>query len=83
MNDPGEWLSTKAAAAQLAISPRTLYRLMDEGQVVVYRFGRVFRIKQSDLDAYVEAQRMEPGTLGHLYERDYRKRESKDQPEEG
>jgi excisionase family DNA binding protein len=77
------WLSTKAAAAQLAISPRTLYRLMDQGSVVVYRFGRVFRIKQNDIDAYVDSQRAAPGTLGHLYERDHRKAERETLEQDG
>ena len=28
-----EWLNTKSAAAMLGITPRTLYKLVDQGQV--------------------------------------------------
>jgi hypothetical protein len=29
--------------------------------------GRVIRVKESDLDAFLEAHRVEPGSLSHLY----------------
>ena len=29
--------------------------------------GRVIRVKQADVDAFIERSRIEPGTLGHLY----------------
>ncbi len=63
----GDWLSTKDAAAALGLTPRTLYRLIDEGQLPAYRFGRVIRLKQSEVDAFVASSRIEPGTLEHLY----------------
>ena len=61
------WLSTKEAARRLGVTPRTLYRFIDEGGVPAYRLGRVIRLKQSDVDAYIEQCRIEPGTLEHLY----------------
>ena len=61
------WLSTKEAARRLGVTPRTLYRFIDEGGVPAYRLGRVIRLKQSDVDAYIERCRIEPGTLEHLY----------------
>lgn len=63
----GDWLSTKDAAAALGLTPRTLYRLIDEGQLPAYRFGRVIRLKQSEVDSFVASSRIEPGTLEHLY----------------
>lgn len=62
-----EWLSTAEAAKYLGITPRTLYRFIDEGQIAGYRFGRVIRLKQDDVDAFIEASRIAPGTLEHLY----------------
>jgi excisionase family DNA binding protein len=62
-----EWVSTKRAAAYLGITPRTLYSMIDKGGLPAYRFGRVIRLKQSDLEAFVESLRIEPRTLGHLY----------------
>ena len=61
------WLSTAAAAKLIGITPRTLYRFIDEGDLVGYRFGRVIRLKESDVDAYIETCRIEPGTMAHLY----------------
>jgi excisionase family DNA binding protein len=63
----GDWLSTKEAAAALGLTPRTLYRLIDEGQLPAYRFGRVIRLKQTEIDAFVGTSRIEPGSLEHLY----------------
>ena len=63
----GDWLSTKEAAAALGLTPRTLYRLIDEGQLPAYRFGRVIRLKQSKIDVFVGDSRIEPGSLEHLY----------------
>lgn len=61
------WLSTAEAATRLGVTPRTLYRFIDEGQVPAYRFGRVIRLKAHEVDAFIEACRIEPGTLEHLY----------------
>ena len=67
MADDIRWLSTAEAARHLGVTARTLYRFIDEGQIPAYRFGRVIRVKQSDVDAFVESVRIEPGTLEHLY----------------
>jgi excisionase family DNA binding protein len=67
MPAPIQWLSTAEAARYLGITPRTLYRFIDEGQIAGYRFGRVIRLKQDDVDAFIEASRITPGTLEHLY----------------
>jgi excisionase family DNA binding protein len=61
------WLGTQEAARLLGITPRTLYRFIDEGQLAGYRFGRVIRLKESDVLAFIESARIEPGTLEHLY----------------
>jgi excisionase family DNA binding protein len=61
------WLSTGDAADRLGITARTLYRFIDEGQIPAYRFGRVIRLKASDVDVFIDACRIAPGTLEHLY----------------
>lgn len=61
------WLSTAAAAKRLGITPRTLYRFIDQGDIPAYRFGRVIRLKQDEVDAFIDRNRIEPGTLEHLY----------------
>lgn len=62
-----DWLSTADAAKSLGITPRTLYRFIDQGELPAYRFGRVIRVKRTDVDAFIEQSRIEPGTLEHLY----------------
>jgi len=59
----GDWMSTAAAAAYLGVTPRTLYRFIDAGDLVAYRFGRVIRLQLTDLDAFIEACRVRPGEL--------------------
>jgi excisionase family DNA binding protein len=61
------WLSTAEAAKRLGITPRTLYRFIDQGDVPAYRFGRVIRLKADEVDSFIESCRIEPGTLEHLY----------------
>ena len=61
------WLSTREAAGELGITTRTLYRLIDSGQVPAYKFGRVIRLKAEEVDAFVERSRIAPGELEHLY----------------
>ena len=61
------WLSTKEAARQLGITTRTLYRLIDGGQIPAYKFGRVIRLQESEVAAFIEQARIAPGELEHLY----------------
>ncbi len=61
------WLSTQEAAKVLGVTPRTLYRFIDQGELPAYRFGRVIRLKQDEVHAFIEACRIAPGTLEHLY----------------
>lgn len=66
-SDEITWMSTQEAARRLGITTRTLYRFVDEGQLPAYKMGRVFRLQQADVDAFIERSRIEPGTLEHLY----------------
>lgn len=67
MSEQVKWLSTGQAAKAIGITPRTLYRFIDEGQVRAHRFGRVIRVKEEDLHTFIEGCIIEPGTLAHLY----------------
>jgi len=62
-----KWLSTKEAAEMLGVTSRTVYRFIDEGDLPAYKFGRVIRVKVSDLENFVEGCRVEPGSISHLY----------------
>lgn len=62
-----QWVNTGEAAKRLGVTTRTLYRFIDEGQLPAYRFGRVIRLKEDDIGAFIDDCRIEPGTLEHLY----------------
>lgn len=61
------WLGTQDAARQLGITARTLYRLINEGEIPAYKLGRVLRLKLVDVEAFLESARVRPGDLEHLY----------------
>jgi len=61
------WLSTGEAAAHLGITVRTLYRMIDEGQLPAYKFGRVIRLQEAEVQEFIARSKIKPGTLEHLY----------------
>jgi excisionase family DNA binding protein len=67
MNGEITWMSTGEAAGRLGITVRTLYRLIDEGAIPAYKFGRVIRLQAGEVDRFIEAARVQPGSLEHLY----------------
>lgn len=67
MTDQIRWLSTKDASERLGITLRSLYRFIDEGDLVAYKFGRVIRLQESDIAHFIEQSRVSPGSLEHLY----------------
>jgi excisionase family DNA binding protein len=67
VTDSPRWLSTAEAAKRLGITPRTLYRFIDGGQLPAYRLGRVIRLQEQEVDAFIQTCRIEPGSLEHLY----------------
>jgi excisionase family DNA binding protein len=67
MAEPIRWMSTRETAERLGVTLRTLYRFIDEGQIAAYKLGRVIRLKEQDVDAFIEASRIAPGALEHLY----------------
>jgi excisionase family DNA binding protein len=60
-------MSTPAVAEYLGLNTRTVYRLIDEGELRAHKFGRVIRVQEADLLDFIEKSRIEPGTLDHLY----------------
>ncbi|MFZ4519065.1 MAG: helix-turn-helix domain-containing protein [Microthrixaceae bacterium] len=61
------WLNTAETARRLGITPRTLYRFIDDGSLPAYRFGRVIRLKESEVADFIERCRIQPGTLDMLH----------------
>jgi excisionase family DNA binding protein len=67
MTEPIRWLSTKEASERLGVTLRSLYRFIDEGTLIAYKFGRVIRIQEADIARFIDASRISPGSLEHLY----------------
>jgi excisionase family DNA binding protein len=49
-------LTLEEAAGILSLSPRTLSRLLRDGEIPTVRIGRLVRVRTSDLHAWVERQ---------------------------
>lgn len=45
------------------MTPRTVYRFIDTGELAAYRFGRVIRVRTVDLAGFIERCRITPGSL--------------------
>jgi len=67
VTDEKAWMGTKEAAARLGVTLRSLYRFIDEGDLPAYKFGRVIRVREEDVERYMESCRIQPGQLEHLY----------------
>ncbi|MHB1487382.1 MAG: helix-turn-helix domain-containing protein [Acidimicrobiales bacterium] len=67
MEESIQWMSTHQACEHLGVTLRTLYRFIDEGQLPAYKFGRVIRIKETDVTKFIADCRIAPGSLEHLY----------------
>ena len=61
------WMSTKEAAEHLGVTLRSLYRFIDEGAWSPSSSGGSSGSRQSDVDGFIEACRIAPGSLEHLY----------------
>src|SRR5687768_18491630 len=66
-DDEIRWMSTGEAARRLGVTVRTLYRLIDESELPAYKFGRVIRLQEAEVEAFIKASRITPGDLEHLY----------------
>jgi excisionase family DNA binding protein len=55
------FLTTEEVLAYLKITPRTIYRLIRNGELPAVRVGRQWRFRRRDLDAWLERQRVVTG----------------------
>jgi excisionase family DNA binding protein len=62
------WLGVPALAKELGVTLRTVYRLLDSGELASYRIGRVIRVRRSDVEKFLERVKVRPGDLAHLYD---------------
>ncbi|MHB8594336.1 MAG: helix-turn-helix domain-containing protein, partial [Acidimicrobiales bacterium] len=58
VSDQIRWMSTKEAAERLGVTLRSLYRFIDEGSLAAFKFGRVIRLKEDDVESFIESCRI-------------------------
>lgn len=61
MSDP--LLTAAEVADQLRVSTMTVYRLIRRGELAAVRVGRNYRVRQSDLAAFLDAQVVDPASI--------------------
>jgi excisionase family DNA binding protein len=62
-----EVLTVEQAAARINMSVRYVRRLIAERRIPFHKIGRCVRLKASDLDAHVTADRVEPITASSVW----------------
>jgi len=60
------WMGCPEVADRLGVSLRTVYGMINRGELPAYHMGRVIRVKRADLQSFLLAQRLKPGDLDHL-----------------
>lgn len=51
-------LTVEEAAALLKVDPKTVYRLINDGQLKAAAIGRVYRIEETDLDDFIRQSKL-------------------------
>jgi excisionase family DNA binding protein len=54
-------LTVAEVAEMLRVSTMTVYRLIRSGEIPAVRIGRSYRIREPDLESYIESQIVETG----------------------
>jgi excisionase family DNA binding protein len=56
-------LTANEVADQLRVSTMTVYRLIRRGELPAVRVGRNYRVRAVELEAYLQAQVVDPSTV--------------------
>jgi excisionase family DNA binding protein len=58
------WLSVQEAADRCGVTYRTIYRMVKRGELAAEKpDGRPYRLRRSDVDAFIERSKVKPGQL--------------------
>ncbi|PWU60743.1 DNA-binding protein [Micromonospora globispora] len=67
MTAVNEVLTVEEAAARMKMSVRYVRRLVAQRRIAFHKVGRSVRLKASDVDAHVDAGRVEPLTVSGVW----------------
>ncbi len=59
--DRTDLLTVEQVAAYLQLNKLTVYRYIREGRIPAARLGKVYRVRKSDVDAFLESRKFHPG----------------------
>ncbi len=57
---PEKMLSTREAGDLLGVTSKTVIRMIESGEIPGYRVNFVWRLRRSDVEAYLEAHKYRP-----------------------
>ena len=60
-------MGTTEATKYIGLHYQTLWRMIDEEGLPAYRFGRIIRLRRSEIDEFIQSKRIQPGMLGPLH----------------
>jgi excisionase family DNA binding protein len=55
-----DYLTPEQVAERLNVSPRAVLEWLRHGRLVGHKFGRLWRVDVKDLEAFIQASRVEP-----------------------
>jgi excisionase family DNA binding protein len=61
--------TTEEAAKYLRVSSKTVYRIIEKGQLAASRVGRQYRISQTDIDLFLASTSTSEEAIDALFER--------------
>lgn len=54
------WMTTAEVADRLGVSLRSVYRLIDTGQLPAYKIGRLIRLRTAEVEAFAAGNGEQP-----------------------
>jgi len=54
------FIDLKDVAERFGVNINTLYREIERGKLVAYKFGKEYKVLKPDVDAYVESKKVVP-----------------------
>jgi excisionase family DNA binding protein len=58
-----QYFTVRTLAERLAVTPMTIYRMVDQGKLPAVKIGKSIRFKPQEIDAFLETVRVGPAGL--------------------